>query len=447
MEKENKELLLQTFRTAWPSALESLSVGCVSIADTIMVSALGSVAIAAVGMTSQPKMLALTPFTALQIAVSSLVARRKGEKDRESANRILRQAVAVALILGLFVGAVCVAFADAIYTFMGAEPESHELAVHYFYIIGGGILFQGLSMVINGAQRGAGNTGIALRTSLISNLVNLILNYLLIQGRFGFPALGVTGAAIATLFGTVCACLVSLSTILHKDGFLCWSCKGERKAKDILSLCSLGRLASSSWIEQLCMRFGIFLFTAVVAHMGTQAFAAHQIGMNILFLCFSFGDGLSAASVALVGQSLGAKDSGRALHYLKIIRGFAFAISAVLSVIFLLLGRPIYLSFSREEEIVNIGVIVLYFIAVIVFIQTQQVISSGCLRAAGDARYVAVVSFVSVTVIRPIFSYLLCYVLDLGLIGAWLAILTDQFTRMVCVGIRVKKGGWIRLQI
>ena len=94
------------------------------------------------------------------------------------------------------------------------------MAARYYRIIMGGMIFNVLSMGINAAQRGAGNTMIALRTNLISNLVNICGNYLLINGHFGFPALGITGAAIATVFGTVVACVMSIVSICPKDGFI-----------------------------------------------------------------------------------------------------------------------------------------------------------------------------------------------------------------------------------
>ena len=154
--------------------------------DTIMVSSMGSYAIAAVGLTTQPKFVGLAIFLSLNVAVSAIVARRRGEHDQESANRVLTQAILITLGLTAIVSVVCVALADPIIHLSGSAEDTHEPARNYFIIIMGGMVFNTLSMVINAAQRGAGNTKIAMRTNLISNGVNMVFNYLLIGGNLGF---------------------------------------------------------------------------------------------------------------------------------------------------------------------------------------------------------------------------------------------------------------------
>ena len=141
---------------------------------------------------------------------------------------------------------------------------------------------------------------------MTSNTINIIANYLLIGGKFGFPALGIRGAAIATVFGTVVACIMSIISILKKDNFVSIPYIINEKIKPGMQvLWQLIKVAYSVFFEQILMRIG-FMFTAVMAaDQGMGAMAAHQVGMNIMGLSFSFGDGLQAAAVALIGRSLG----------------------------------------------------------------------------------------------------------------------------------------------
>ena len=143
------------------------------------------------------------------------MARRRGEKDADSAKQVLLQSLAITLLMTAVISTLCVVFADPILRLSGSAPDTHEDAVIYFRIIMGGMVFNTISMVINAAQRGCGNTKIALRTNVTSNVVNIVFNYLLIGGNFGFPKLGVAGAAIATVIGTVAACVMSIISILH----------------------------------------------------------------------------------------------------------------------------------------------------------------------------------------------------------------------------------------
>ncbi len=439
-------LLRRALRIAWPSLTESVLIGLVGMVDTMMVSTLGTYAIAAVGLTTQPKFIGLAFFLSLNIAVSALVARRRGEQDAESAKQVLIQSLAITLLMTAVISTLCVVFASPILHLAGSAPDTHDDAVIYFRIIMGGMVFNTVSMVINAAQRGCGNTKIALRTNLTSNVVNIIFNYLLIGGNFGFPRLGVAGAAIATVLGTVAACGMSILSILHTHGFLRLSTP-IRLRFDRRTLGALTNIGSSTLAEQIFLRIDFFISAIIVARLGTEPFATHQICMNILSLAFCFGDGLSVAAVALVGQSMGEKRVDLAQIYGSICQRIGFIISILLGVCFFVFGRNIVGLFSKEANILNDGAIILDMMAFIVLLQISQVIFNGCLRGAGDTRFVAVVSLVSVTFVRPIFSWLFCYPIGWGLFGAWIGLALDQFARFALSRYRFASGKWTHIVI
>ena len=443
----NRQILRRTLEIAWPSIVESFLVSLVGMIDTIMVSSMGSYAIAAVGLTTQPKFVGLAIFLSLNVAVSAIVARRRGEHDQENANRVLTQAILITLGLTVIVSAVCVIFADRIIQLSGSAEDTHEPARNYFIIIMGGMIFNTLSMVINAAQRGAGNTKIAMRTNLISNGVNMVFNYLLIGGNLGFPKLGIEGAAIATVLGTVVACAMSIRSLFHSDRFLSvWQMRG-RVGFDKRTMGAIANIGSSTLAEQIFLRIGFLTYSILVANLGTTAFAAHQIGMNMMSISFSFGDGLSVAAVTLVGQSLGAKRQDMAKIYGSICQRLGLVFAGILCVIFLLGGRGIFSWFSNEAPILDYGQMIMQIMSVVIFLQISQVVYSGCLRGAGDTRYTALVSLISVTFIRPGSGWLFCYPLGLGLLGAWIGLAFDQLMRFILTRIRFQQGKWTKLKI
>lgn len=442
----SKRLYQNAIQMAWPSILESFLVALVGFIDTIMVSSLGSYAIAAVGLTTQPKFICLAIFISMNVAVSALVARRRGEDDRESANSIMMQALMITVGLTILISTAAVVFADPIIRLAGSADDTHEAAVTYFRIISGGMIFNVISLVINAAQRGSGNTKIAMRTNMVSNGVNIVFNYLLIGGRLGFPKLGVAGAAVATVIGTVFACGMSIFSILHKDRFL-YIRANKRIGFDKRSLTALADLGSSTLAEQIFLRIGFLTYAMIVARLGTNAFAAHQVGMNIMSISFSFGDGLSVASVALVGRSLGQKREDLAKIYGAICQRMGFLFSVMLCIIYVTFSEQIFLLFSDDTEILDYGVMIMGMIAVIVFMQITQVIYSGCLRGGGDTKFVALVSLISVAFFRPFSGWLLCYPLQMGLTGAWIGLAIDQFCRLVMTFFRFKSGKWTQHKI
>lgn len=446
---ENKEHIQRAVRLAWPAIVESFFVALVAFVDSFMVSQLGTYAVAAVGLTTQPKFLCLTLFMSVNVAVSALVARRKGQNDRDSANRILITALLCAVVALIVVSAAAITFADPLMHLVGSEPDTHDSAVLYFRIIMGGSVFQIISLIINAAQRGSGNTKIAMTTNVTSNLVNVVFNYLLIGGNFGFPRLGVAGAAIATVIGTAVACAMSIASLFRKISFVSIpymiqnKLRATRKAfRDIIAF------ASNIVVEQLMARVGFFTTAVLAANLGTNAMAAHQVGLNVMHLTFAFGEGLQVASVALIGESLGRKEKELAKKYGRICQGIGLGISVILSAILIFAGGIVYrLYFPGEPEIIEIGVLLMRIMSIIVLCQISQYIFMGSLRGAGDVRFTAMACTISVAFIRPLISYLAAYPLGWGIVGIWMGVFADQLARLVFTALRFRTGKWMHKEI
>lgn len=441
-----RQIVREALHVAWPSVLESFFVNLAGVVDTIMVGTLGSYAIAAVGLTIQPKFLGMALFLSLNVAVSAIVARRKGEENRESANRVVRMLLLFTVLATLAISAVFILFADPIIRLVGSQPDTHEYAVEYLRIIMGGLVFTTVSLVLNAAQRGAGNTRIAMTTNLISNGVNVVFNYLLIGGKLGFPALGIRGAAIATVLGTVCACALSIRSVCHKDGFI-YLRSVKSWVADRMSVKSLLNVGSSAFVEQICLRIGFLLFSMTVAHLGTTELAAHQIGGNMMSMSFSIGDGFSIASVTLIGQSLGRKRPDMAKIYGNVCQKCGLLCACVISTVYFFFGRDIFRLYTSEQVILDYGAMIMRILSIMLFFQIEQVVQFGCLRGAGDTRFTALVSLISVTCIRPGLSWVLCYPLGLGLMGAWLGTFGDQLVRFFMSFYRFRKGSWTKLKL
>lgn len=444
----SKDDINKTLDMAWPAILESFFAAFAGLVDSLMVSSLGSYAVAAVGLTTQPKFMGLSLFIAANVSISALVARRKGQGKREEANQIFSTFLVFILVMAIAVSVLMVALANPIIRLCGSEDVTHDSAVQYFKIIMGGMIFNCVQMGINSAQRGAGNTRITMRTNLVSNTVNILFNYLLIQGHLGFPALGIQGAALATVLGTVVSSIMSILSVWKEDNFISLPYIFREKIKPALgALKNIVKVGYSVFAEQLLMRIGFMLTAIMAADQGTAAMAAHQVGMNIMGLSFSFGDGLQATAVALIGYQLGAKQPERARQYGKTCRMIGTVISVVLAVVYFFGARPLMELFFEEEEIVVIGIGIMRIIIFVVILQIAQVIYMGCLRGAGDTLYTAVASTISVTLVRTLGSYFFGYVLHWGITGIWMGVVADQLSRFLFGSIRFRQGKWTEIKI
>ena len=438
----------RALQIAWPSVLESFFIALAGLIDTFMVSSIGPNAVAAIGLTTQPKFIALSFFIAISVSVSALVARRKGEQDKKMANQTMVTAMIVALLLCLIISSVFVIFTPQILKLSGSSPDTHDLGVSYFRIIMGGLIFNVISMTINAGQRGSGNTQIAFTTNLVSSLVNILFNYLLINGNLGFPKLGVAGAGLATVMGAIVAATMSFSSLFRRLSYMSFKLIKKYTLgfsnfifKEILAL------GSNIFIENIAARIGFLVTAITAAKLGTDQFAAHNVGMNLLSLSFSFGDGMQVAAVALTGNALGARKKDEAIKYGKTCQEIGLSISIIISIILVLFRKNIFRMFFDDEKIIAMGSIITFYLIFIVIFQISQIIFGGALRAAGDVKYTLAVSLISITFIRSAATLFFVNVLHLGIQGIWMGIMADQISRFVGLWTRFRKGDWVNIEI
>jgi Na+-driven multidrug efflux pump len=207
------------------------------------------------------------------------------------------------------------------------------------------------------------------------------------------------------------------------------------------------KVFSGSALEQMFLRIGFFLFVKMVADLGTKEYATHQICMNVMNLSFTVGDGLGIASASLVGQHLGMKREDKSLVYGKVGQRVGLCYGIILLVLFTVFGAGIVGWFTDDASIIETGEKLMIMLAVICPFQISQVIFSGCLRGAGDTRYMAVVSMVTVALLRPILTYVLVYPVAMGVIGAWVAILIDQVGRFGFSAVRFYSQKWCKVKL
>ncbi|ONI45779.1 hypothetical protein AN641_03395 [Candidatus Epulonipiscioides gigas] len=439
-------LYKDVFGLAWPSALERILVSLVGAVDTMMVGGLGPLAIASIGITQQPTFILLAIIFSLNVGVLSIVARRCGEKDFEAANKVIRQSILLIIILSIILSMIGLCFSKDLLILMGATPDVIDDANNYFRIILCGFIFNCVGININAALRGAGNTKISMVSNITANLINLCLNFLLIEGHFGAPALGVVGAGIATITGQFVAFLISLSSLFNKNGDLRIK-KGDSWKPDFGVLKNVIKISAGAFVDQICLRLGFLMYVRVITSLGMMAYATHQICCIFTNFSYSVGEGISIAASSLVGRNLGAKRPDLSIIYGKVSERIGIIISITLCIIYFTFRENLLLLFTQEAEVLALGSVVMIVVSMANIFQIPQVILSGSLRGAGDTKYIATVSFISVMVLRPIFTFTYCYPLGLGLIGAWVAMLTDQIIRLIATYIRFSKGVWVKINV
>lgn len=411
---------------AMPAALEGLFMVLLSSVDIIMVGVLGTAAIAAVSIFTQPRMMILCLVRSVAAVLTLLTARKYGEKRFEEVPPLLRRTLFCVFFL---VGAVHLLFywqLEVILAWMGAEPSYLPQALEYGELALAGVFLTTLTAVLQAVQLGWGQTGKVMRANVQGNLVNILGNALFIFGLGPFPELGVLGAAVGTLMGTGwslgAACVQLRGKGLFQGSFL----------PDRAYFAEFLPVFGSVFSEQGFERLGMVLYTRMVAELGTAAYAVHAICMNFCDFYYCFAGGLGKANMVMAGHAHGAGDWAYWQRQLKAGLKWSFLFSLISFVLTFAFREEIFGIYSHEAELLPLGSLIMIFVAAVSFPEAHAMVCAGVLRGSGRTAQVAAYSFVSIAFLRPLITAFFLEVLELGLPGAWLALAIDQSLRACC---------------
>lgn len=445
------EILKRLLKISIPAALETLLMGVIGLIDTMMVGnhpdeIVSAARLAAVSICQQPVFITLAISFGINAGITAIVARRKGEQNPTDANKTIRQAIVLSIIVGGIISILSIVFAEPFLRFAGAKDDTIDYAITYFSIVSSILIFNYIRLGLCAALRAEGSTKLTLVTNIIANLVNVCLNYCLINGNLGFPELGVAGAAIATIIGNFVAFLIAFGFVIFRNGFVKISFKESwRFDKDNLS--NLVKVSTPAFIEQLFMRIGFFIIALIVNNLGTMYVAMNAIISGIIMLSFNITDGFCVGVASLVGESLGAKKRGLAFAYARLSQIISFFLGLIMIILIFIFRVPLSKLFSSNTEVIAGAAVVLEFAVFTIFPQSLQWVTTGALRGSGDVKFTARTSMLSVAIIRPVLSFILCYPLGLMLLGSWIGMFIDQTIRFLLNNHRLNSLKWMDIKV
>ena len=450
-QKFNKtELRMNIFHIVWPVFIEVLLGSLFGMVDMMMVGRISehaAQAVSAVGMTNQPIFLGLSFVQALNVGGTAIIARYYGAKKYKNISLVLKHVMLLAMLgFVIPISVLMILLAPDVLAFLGADSSVIEVGSGYFRVIMIGFIFQSFSFTMTAALRGIGETKVPMRNNLIANSLNVLGNAVLIYGLFGFPVLGVTGAAISTALSNVIAMSLNLRYVLSKKSVLYLDFK-EKFEFRFEMMKDLIRIGLPTALEQLALRVGIISFLNIVSGLGTNVYAAHQISLNILNLTYSPAQAFGITASTLMGQSLGARNEQLARMYTRMCQRIGFVIAIGMSLFIFFGSKTLAEFYSTDFEIIRNTMIALTIVAFVQPFQSHQLITSGALRGAGDTVWPLIAIFVGSVLIRVSLGYVFVNMIGLGLAGAWYAVFIDQFIRWLIILFRFKSGKWKNIRI
>jgi putative MATE family efflux protein len=431
------------WQLAWPVILGNLLYSTVGLVDIKIVGSLGAPAVAAVTTGNRMFFVLQAVLMAVTAGTTALVARAWGAGDRLEAERVTRASTLVCLVLAAILMVPGLVFADALARFFRLDAETVGLAATFIRWLSVFNVAFALFFVLGVALRAAGDTRTPLWVGALTNVVNVVLVYGLVYGRFGFPALGVRGAAIASGIAFATGALVLAS--LWSSGRLVLSAG----ASGALTRERIGRLLHIGYpaaLEQAAWQGGFLAFLWLVALYGTAPYAAYGIGVSILSFSFVVGFGFSIAASTLVGQRLGAGDRDGATRSGWRATRMSVIAMVVLGATIVLTARSIAEFMIDDPEVVRLTVIFIYILGAVQPLMAIEFTLGGALRGSGDTRFPLLTVLTGLLGVRVTLAAGFAW-LGFGVEWIFAALIADYIVKASMLTARFAGGRWQNIRV
>jgi putative MATE family efflux protein len=425
---------------AVPMVLEVALESIFAVADIFWVSHLGPDAVASVGVTESLLTMIYALAMGLGIGATAVVARRIGEKDPEGAARAAVQALLLALIVSAVLGTTGALLAPRLLALMGATPAVIATGRGYATIMLGGEAAIIVLFVVNAIFRGAGDAAIAMRVLWLANIINILLGPLLIFGPGPFPALGVTGAAVATTIGRSTGAIYAVVRLFRHDSRVPAARRHFRMDFGVMR--QILALSGSATLQNVIGMASWIGLVRILAGFGSDALAGYTIAVRLIIFALLPSWGLSNAAATMVGQSLGARKPGRAESSVwRAGRYNALFLTAV-GILFYA-GAPLILkAFTSDPAVTRLAVDCLRIVALGFPLYAYGMVLTQSFNGAGDTWTPTWLNLVCFWVFEIPFAWWLAHAMGLGPSGVFWAIMASFSLLAIASAGVFKRGKW-----
>jgi putative MATE family efflux protein len=396
----DKDLARNVLGISAPAVAALSSQMVVSVVDTAMVGRLENttVVLAAMGLGILAAWAITSVFSSLSTGTHVLAARRYGEGDPLGAGIVLNNSLILSALLGVVFGLPGYFFSYEILDFFASDPDVAVAGARYLEWRFIGLLFFLFVVSYRGFYNGIGQTKVFMYSAIVINLSNILMNYLLIFGSFGFPRMGIAGAgcssALSNVIGTIFF-LVATFQVSNRKTYLYY--RGVHFSRDVIK--QIVRISTPVSFQNILILLGFLVFVAITGIIGTREQAASQVVITALFMSFlpCFGFGIGAQT--LVGQSLGNGNRSLAKRFGYEAAKLATILTIILGIVFMLLPRLVILLITTDQEVTEAAVPILRIAGAAQVFYASGIVLAHALQAAGATFYVMVIEVLTHCVI------------------------------------------------
>ena len=441
----DRAILRRLFDLAMPIVgLNVLTVVTLAV-DTAMCGRLvdAEEALTALGFAGQLIFLLMVVMLGLTVGTVAFIARAHGSGGSERINHVLHQSILLTYIVSIAVAIIGNLGAGTVMGWLGADATVTELGVGYLRPLLTFTVFFYLNMLFAAALRAVGNTMLPFMIALVSNLLNIVLNYGFILGRLGLPALGVRGAAWGTVISQAVA-VILMVLILRRGAVHGVRARVHLARIDRPLANDLFRVGAPAALDMLVLNVAFLSVVGMLARVAQVAVAAHGVGLRVQSLAFVPGFGVSQAVGAMVGNALGAGDEGEAR---QVVRGGMVLSTAIMTVLGLSIvfgAEPIIAIFDIDPatELGRYSILWMRILGLGMPIVGVHIALIGMLRGAGATNTSLMINIVGTMLIQVPLSWFLGFVVGWGAFGIWVAVPISFVVRLGLGVLAYRQGAW-----
>ena len=427
-----------------PLLFEQLLILVVGMADTFMVSHAGEDAVSGVSLVNNFNTIFIYIFTALASGGAVIISQYLGKDDKKNANKAASQLLTFSVLVSLGILLFVLLFKKQMLSLVFGKVEQSVMDACLTYLTITALSYPALAIYNAGASsfRSMGKTKVTMYVSIITNLINVVGNYI---GVFILKA-GVAGVAWPTFISYVFSAIIISYLCSKKDNEVSYDLK-DIFTIDGKLIKSIMVIAVPNSLEGAVFQIVKVALSSIVALFGTYQIAANGVAQSIWSLAALSGQAMNPVFITVIGQTMGANKVDEAEYYFKHLTKIAMAIAVVWCAITLAL-TPLFLTFtgiSQEAKSLTFILVLIHNIFC-AFVSPFNCIGSG-LRAAGDVKYTMYVSIFATICVRLVLSYLLAYLLNMGVIGIAFAMCIDWCARAILFIVRIKNEKWKQFKL
>ena len=430
---------------AVPMVVEMVMESLFALTDVFWVSRLGSDAVAVIGLTESIMSIIYAVAFGIAIAAGAIVARRIGEKDPKRAAHAAGQIIVLGIVTSALLGLVMGYHAETILRLMGADAELAAYGRPFATIMLGGNATVFLIFLINAIFRGAGDPALAMRTLILANGLNIILDPCFIFGVGPFPEMGLTGAAVATNVGRGIGVLYQVWHLTQRPGVIRVHAPDLRPR--LASLIEILRTAGNGIAQLLIATTSWVGLYKILAEFGAASLAGYTIAIRVVIFALMPAWGLSNAAATLVGQNLGAKQPDRAARSVRIAMRYNVIFLSLFGAGFVAFSHPIAGVFTDEPEVFAYAAQALWVISLSFPLYAAGMCFEAAFNGAGDTWTPTRVNFIWLWLVQVPLAWVLAMPLDMGPTGVFIAVPGAYTGLTIWSWVLFKRGQWQKHQV